>query len=66
MQIGEIFFLRVLVASDHSVDYACGRCSTILLQAEKWPSPGFPDLLHEVRAVRLVGESASVDAYLRC
>jgi DNA-directed RNA polymerase subunit RPC12/RpoP len=25
----------VLKASDHSVDYACGRCDTILLHAEE-------------------------------
>ena len=25
----------VLVASDHSVDYTCGRCDTILLHAEE-------------------------------
>ena len=25
----------VLVASDHSVDYTCGRCGTILLHAEE-------------------------------
>ncbi len=25
----------VLVASDHSVDYTCGRCSTVLLHAEE-------------------------------
>lgn len=25
----------VLMASDHSVDYICGRCSTILLHAEE-------------------------------
>jgi DNA-directed RNA polymerase subunit RPC12/RpoP len=31
----------VLVASDHSVDYACGRCSTILLHAEEDQVRGF-------------------------
>lgn len=31
----------VLVASDHSVDYACGRCSTILLHAEEDQISGF-------------------------
>jgi DNA-directed RNA polymerase subunit RPC12/RpoP len=25
----------VLMATDHSVDYICGRCSTILLHAEE-------------------------------
>jgi DNA-directed RNA polymerase subunit RPC12/RpoP len=25
----------VLIASDHSVDYTCGRCSVILLHAEE-------------------------------
>ena len=25
----------VLIASDHSVDYACERCSTVLLHAEE-------------------------------
>jgi DNA-directed RNA polymerase subunit RPC12/RpoP len=25
----------VLMASDHSVDYTCGRCGTILLHAEE-------------------------------
>ena len=25
----------VLMASDHSVDYACGRCNTILLHADE-------------------------------
>jgi hypothetical protein len=30
----------VLIASDHSVDYTCGRCSTVLLHAE--PSPWVP------------------------
>jgi hypothetical protein len=25
----------VFVASDHSVDYTCGRCASILLHAEK-------------------------------
>ena len=39
----------VLVASDHSVDYACGRCSTILLHAEEDQDPRIPDPLHEVR-----------------
>jgi DNA-directed RNA polymerase subunit RPC12/RpoP len=31
----------VLIASDHSVDYACGRCSTILLHAEEGQVRGF-------------------------
>ena len=31
----------VLVASDHSVDYACGRCSTISLHAEEDQVRGF-------------------------
>ena len=31
----------VLVASDQSVDYACGRCSTILLHAEEGQVRGF-------------------------
>jgi predicted RNA-binding Zn-ribbon protein involved in translation (DUF1610 family) len=25
----------VLIASDHSIDYTCGQCGTILLHAEK-------------------------------
>ena len=31
----------VLVASDHSVDYTCGRCNTLLLQAEEGQVRGF-------------------------
>ena len=31
----------VLVASDHSVDYTCERCSTILLHAEEGQVRGF-------------------------
>jgi DNA-directed RNA polymerase subunit RPC12/RpoP len=31
----------VLIASDHSVDYTCGRCSTILLHAEEDQVRGF-------------------------
>jgi hypothetical protein len=31
----------VLIASDHSVDYTCGRCSTILLHAEEGQVRGF-------------------------
>ena len=30
----------VLVASDHSVDYTCGRCGTILLHAEEYQVHG--------------------------
>jgi DNA-directed RNA polymerase subunit RPC12/RpoP len=31
----------VLIASDHSVDYACERCSTVLLHAEVGQVRGF-------------------------
>jgi DNA-directed RNA polymerase subunit RPC12/RpoP len=31
----------VLIASDHSVDYACGRCNTVLLHAEESQVRGF-------------------------
>jgi DNA-directed RNA polymerase subunit RPC12/RpoP len=31
----------VLKASEHSVDYTCGRCSTILLHAEEGHVRGF-------------------------
>jgi DNA-directed RNA polymerase subunit RPC12/RpoP len=31
----------VLIASEHSVDYTCGRCSTILLHAEDGQVRGF-------------------------
>jgi DNA-directed RNA polymerase subunit RPC12/RpoP len=31
----------VLIASNHSVDYTCGRCSTVLLHAEKGQVRGF-------------------------
>ena len=31
----------VLVASDHSVDYACERCNTVLLHAEEGQVRGF-------------------------
>ena len=31
----------VLVASDHSVDYVCGRCSEVLLHAEEGQVRGF-------------------------
>jgi len=31
----------VLIASDHSVDYACERCSTVLLHAEEGQVRGF-------------------------
>ena len=31
----------VLIASDHSVDYTCVRCSTILLHAEESQVRGF-------------------------
>jgi DNA-directed RNA polymerase subunit RPC12/RpoP len=31
----------MLIASEHSVDYTCGRCSTILLHAEEGQVRGF-------------------------
>jgi DNA-directed RNA polymerase subunit RPC12/RpoP len=31
----------VLIASDHSLDYTCGRCSTVLLHAEVNQVRGF-------------------------
>lgn len=31
----------VLIASDHSVDYTCGRCNTVLLHAEEGQVRGF-------------------------
>ena len=34
----------VLIASYHSVDYTCGRCSTVLLHAEEGQVRGF--LIH--------------------
>jgi hypothetical protein len=40
----------VLIASDHSVDYACERCSTVLLHAEEGQVQRGPDQLHEFRA----------------
>ena len=32
----------VLIASDHSVDYACERCSTVLLHAKEGQVRGYP------------------------
>ena len=41
----------VLVASDHSVDYACGRCSTVLLHAEENQVHRYPHPLHKLRII---------------
>jgi hypothetical protein len=38
----------VLKASDHSVDYTCGRCDTVLLHAEEGQVRGVP--VHEMRS----------------
>jgi hypothetical protein len=51
----------VLKASDHSVDYTCGQCGTILLHAEEnaacrgESSPRRPDPLRELRIIQYDG-----------
>jgi hypothetical protein len=39
--IGVMSAPPVLIASDHSVDYACERCNTILLHAEEGQVQGY-------------------------
>ena len=53
----------VLVASEHSVDYICGRCAAVLLHADEGQVHGILNPLHKLRLIqfdRCLVEAASI------
>jgi hypothetical protein len=56
----------VLMASDHSVDYICGRCSTVLLHAEENQVRGVLIRLRVIQFNGHVGRTAATQFCTDC